>query len=181
MEKPTKSPQPLEKLSTQSQGTFLPRQGTPRAYKSQGLAKLMPGLTRRVAGKRPTLIGDLQMAWTEIVGAKLAAWTRPVRLSAQTLHLETALGAGPVVALAQDRLLAQVQLHLGAAKVQRLRIHQVDFPLPEVSDRRDAPQVSVRSPSEPLTNAGNQDSDRSDLESALARLKARLEARHPRP
>lgn len=121
--RPVEDPHRLEHRS------FLPREGTRRSYRAQGLGKLMPRLTRQMAGKRPTLLSDLKTAWPEVVGPEIAAISRPVRLSARTLSLEVASGLGPAFALQQEAVLAKIGRYLGADAVHRLRLHQVDFPL----------------------------------------------------
>ena len=118
------------KTLEQAKGSFLPRDGAARAFKPQGLANLMPKVTRKVAGKRPTLMSDLQATWPEIVGAELASLTRPVALKAKVLTLEAAQGAGPLIAMSQEKMLKAVRLHLagdtGSDKVARLRLVQIE-------------------------------------------------------
>ena len=180
-----KKPLELKKLDPEVRGTFLPREGTKRSYRAEGLARLMPKVTRKIAGKRPTLLGDLQAAWADVVGQELARFTRPVRISAQTLHLEIALGAGPGVAMHQDDMLAKIALYLGGSKVKRLRLSQVDFPLPDVRLERgrqtarpqDTPQETVEAAQAPLTNAPKGASKPSDVGEALERLRQRLQSR----
>ena len=110
--------------------TFLPRDGAERSFKPQGLASLMPKLTRKIAGKRPTLISDLQAAWPEVVGMEMAKMTRPVALKAKVLTVEAAQGAGPMIAMGQEKMLKAVRLHLagdtGSERVARISLRQSD-------------------------------------------------------
>ena len=110
--------------------TFLPRDGAERSFKTQGLASLMPKITRKVAGKRPTLVSDLQAAWPEVVGAQMAALTRPVSLKAKVLVVEAAQGAGPMIAMGQEKMLKAVRLHLagdtGSERVARISLRQTE-------------------------------------------------------
>ena len=172
MAKDTPPPQPLTSLDPLKAGTFLPRQGDARAYRAQGLAKLMPGLTRKVAGKRPTLVSDLQANWDTIVGQDLARFTRPAKLVAGTLHLKMAQGVGPVISMHQEKILAHVGRYLGADRVARLTLHQVDMPLPDPEPR----QESVIHDADPLTSTSNPVSAPISVGAAFDRLRARLDA-----
>ena len=119
-----------DKTLEDAKASFLPREGSARAFRPQGLANLLPKVTRKVAGKRPTLIIDLQTAWPEIVGQELARLTRPISLKARILILEMAQGAGPMVAMSQEKMLKAVRLHLagdmGSDKVSRIQLKQVE-------------------------------------------------------
>ena len=168
MDSPKKNLRALEALDPEQVKSFLPRDGGQRAYKAQGLAHLMPRLTRKVAGKRPTLISDLKTNWPHIVGHELAQFTRPARLAAGTLQIDMALGAGPIIALRQADLLAKVQLHLGITSVVRLSLKQADFPLIAV-------QKPVSETSEALTPAAKADKAAPTLQDALANLKHQLD------
>lgn len=175
-----KTPKPLRGLDPDRAGTFLPREGARRAYKPQGLARLIPKVTRKIAGKRPTLISDLQGEWIHIVGEDLARFTRPASLKAQVLHLDVALGAGPVIAMQQDLMLSRINTHLGAGKVKRLSLRQVDFLLSEIEAVR-APQDYVNHNPDPLTQAQSPLNDGTRVGSALENLRAKLERRTRTP
>ncbi len=170
-------PVPLDQLKLDKARSFLPREGSKRAYKPQGLGSLMPKLTRKVAGKRPTLLSDIKANWEAIVGAEVAALTRPQKLSAKTLHLDAAAGAGPILAMRQQNILAQVDLHLGAGKVERLRLHQVENFAPQAVKPTKS-QDFVNSDQESFTSSveGLSDSDKSSkLSAAMERLRQRLD------
>ena len=170
------TPKPAFVPLEQAKGkTFLPREGARRSYKAQGLANLMPKVTRQVAGKRPTLITDLQAAWPEIVGPKIAQFTRPVSLAAKTLKLEVANGAGPIIALQRETILSKLGVFLGADKVARLTFIQVDFPLPEKQGQPKETQDSVRSAPEALTPTPESPSGQGKLEQAMEILRQKLE------
>ena len=171
-----KTPKSIQGLDPERAGTFLPREGTRRSYKAQGLARLMPKVTRQIAGKRPTLISDLQFSWNQVVGDDLAQSTRPVSLKARVLHLEIAAGAGPALTMQQDSMIRRINMHLGAGKVKRLSLHQVDFPLPEKSTPPDS-QNFVTGGRAPLTDDGSQPNNKTKVGSALENLKAKLERR----
>ncbi len=168
MDSPKKNPRALGALDAQQVKSFLPCEGGQRAYKAQGLAHLMPRLTRKVAGKRPTLLSDLKTNWPRIVGHELAQFTRPARLAAGTLQIDMALGAGPIIALRQADLLSKVQLYLGTASLVRLSLRQADFPLIVV-------QKPVSEAFEALTPAGESDKAAPTLQDALANLKHQLD------
>ena len=157
---------------------FLPHEESRRAYKPQGLGSLMPNLTRKVAGKRPTLLSDVQSSWEAIVGAELAHLTRPSRLNAKTLHLKVAAGAGPRLALRQQDILHRVGLYLGAGKVERLRLHQVEMFGGASPHSSLPPQESVSSDQDSLTTSSERSKDLCEsrrLSTALEQLRKRLD------
>lgn len=172
-------PVPLDQLKLDDARSFLPREGSKRAYKPQGLGSLMPKLTRKVAGKRPTLLSDVQGNWEIIVGAELASLTRPSKLSAKTLHLEVAAGAGPVLAMRQQTILDQVALHLGGGKVERLRLQQVEILGGTFARQTDmSSQKRVSSDQESLTSpaeGSSEDGKSGKLGAALEQLRKRLD------
>lgn len=161
----------LGTLDSNKSRTFLPREGGPRSYKAQGLAKLMPKLTRKVAGKRPALVSDLKVNWTRVIGEDLAKFTRPVRLVAGTLHLEMALGAGPVVAMRQSDILSRVQLYLGSSSIKRISLHQAEFPIVKIDALNKQVSNDIHFLRETEGNVGEVNS----VDSAMAYLKAKLD------
>ena len=161
------SPPPKYKPSESS----LSRKNGQRAFKAQGLANLMPQLTRTLSGKRPTLISDLKTNWPAIVGCDLAKFTRPGYLRAGTLMVEMALGAGPIVALQQADILSKVQIYLGTVSVLRLSLRQADFPLIDVDSIQD-PLIPTK---DSLTLNQKSAKPHHDVQGALARLKMELE------
>ena len=162
-------------------GTFLPREGSPRAYKAQGLARLIPKLTRKVAGKRPTLISDLQVCWPDIVGSDIAQVTRPTKLRGHILHLDIAMGAGLTLAMQQDSMLTRINTYLGSGKVRRLALSQTDRPLPcanlSTEKRLKVPQDTVRTQKGALTDTTTGTNEQTSVGLALQNLKQKLEAR----
>lgn len=71
--------------------------------------------------------GTLESRWEEIVGARIAAVTRPVRVApgknGATLHIEAASAAAPMIQHAADHIMERVGLATGA-KIRTLKIVQ---------------------------------------------------------
>ncbi len=69
----------------------------------------------------------LEDRWTEIVGQRLAAVTRPIRVvpgkTGATLHIQTPSAAAPMVQHAADHIMEKVGLATGA-KIKTLKIVQ---------------------------------------------------------
>lgn len=171
-QKDTPKPADLERLGN---GSFLPRDGSARAYRPQGLAQILPKVARKVAGKRPTLISDVQGAWPRIVGPELAKITRPATLKAGTLNVEMAMGAGPMVALAQDKILSDLRLYLGRDQVQRLRLTQAAFKGVDQRAAGEHKPVSARSTGLPKAREGSKPNP--SLKEALEKLDKNLRNR----
>ena len=132
-----------------------------RGFGPVPVAALLPGLTRTAFRRHGTALTAIAADWEAIVGPALAAVTVPRKLAAGTLTLGC---SGPIALELQhlaDELLARVNLHLGAAPVQRLRFVQLP---------------PARSPAPPPAPAAIPAETAARLEARLAGLSGELRA-----
>lgn len=113
----------------------------------------------------------LLMRWESVVGAEIAAWSRPLRLARGTLHLRVASAWAPYVQHREPSIRDRVNLFLGRRAVVRIALKQ----------GRVTPPPVARPPAEPapapVAVSGISDPE---LRTALARLGGALRARDKR-
>jgi len=103
----------------------------------------------------------LLMRWEGVVGAEIAAWTRPARLVRGVLHLRVASAWAPYIQHRAPWIRERVNLFLGREAVARIALKQgLAAPPP-------APRAAESCAPEPVAVSGISDPD---LRMALARL-----------
>ncbi len=113
----------------------------------------------------------LLMRWEGVVGADIAAWTRPLRLVRGVLHLRVASAWAPYIQHQAPSILERVNLFLGRKAVTRIALKQGLVTPPP------APRTAAYRAPEPVAVSGISDPD---LRSALARLGGAVRARESR-
>jgi hypothetical protein len=115
----------------------------------RALGTALPGLTKRVLGRRGFAEGGLTLDWAGIVGEEIAANTLPLKLayprgerSGGTLHLKVASGYALVIAHCEPQLIERVNAYLGYGAVTKLKLTQGHV-------ARRAPRSESASDSEP--------------------------------
>ena len=113
----------------------------------------------------------LLLRWESVVGAEIAAWTRPLRLFRGVLHLRVASAWAPYVQHQAPSIRDRVNLFLGRKAVARIALKQglVVPPPPETPAPAPAP--------EPVAVSGISDPE---LRATLARLGGAVQAREKR-
>ena len=113
----------------------------------------------------------LLLRWESVVGAEIAAWTRPMRLFRGVLHLQVASAWAPYIQHQAPSIRDRVNLFLGRKAVVRIALKQGRVtPTP-------AARPSVEPKPEPVAVSGISDPE---LRTALARLGGALRAKEKR-
>ena len=113
----------------------------------------------------------LLLRWESVVGAEIAAWTRPLRLFRGVLHLRVASAWAPYIQHQAPSIRDRVNLFLGRKAVSRIALKQglVVRPPPEIPAAAPAP--------EPVAVSGISDPE---LRATLARLAGAIRAQEKR-
>ena len=114
----------------------------------------------------------LLLRWEAVVGAEIAAWTRPLRLFRGVLHLRVASAWAPYVQHQAPVIRDRVNLFLGRKAVSRIALRQGRVvPTPVARPETAAPSF------EPVAVSGISDPD---LRATLARLGGAVRAQDKR-
>jgi hypothetical protein len=134
-----------------------------RAYATQALADLVPGLTRAAYKRRSPAASLLMSEWSSIVGPRLAMETAPKKFVGGTLTIACSGAMAMELQHLSAAVIERINAHAGHQLVQRLRFVQepVAAPAPPLQRRIVAPV--------PLTELPP-----GELNDALARLRAAL-------
>ncbi|MDJ0896874.1 MAG: DciA family protein [Alphaproteobacteria bacterium] len=120
--------------------------GKVRRPGTRAVASLLPQVTAKALGKRGFGQAGLVTDWSEIVGADVARWVVPERLSfprgartGATLQVRVAGAAALEVQHAAPSIVERINHYLGHAAVARLAIRQGPVPGPaQIVAREDA-------------------------------------------
>ncbi len=113
----------------------------------------------------------LLLRWETVVGADIAAWTRPLRLFRGVLHLRVAPAWAPYIQHQAPSIRDRVNLFLGRRAVTRIALKQGRIDPPPVARPASGPVA------EPVAVSGISDRD---LRVTLARLGGAVRAREKR-
>ena len=110
----------------------------------------------------------LLLRWESVVGAEIAAWTRPLRLYRGVLHLRVASAWAPYIQHRAPTIRERVNVFLGRKAVTRLALKQGRIDPPPAA----AP--AMEAPPRPIAVSGISDPE---LSMTLARLGGAVQAR----
>ncbi len=113
----------------------------------------------------------LLLRWESVVGAEIAAWTRPLRLFRGVLHLRVASAWAPYVQHQAPSIRERVNLFLGRKAVVRIALKQGRVVPPPIAGSSTEPAP------EPVAVSGISDPE---LRATLARLGGAVQAREKR-
>lgn len=113
----------------------------------------------------------LLLRWESVVGAEIAAWTRPLRLFRSVLHLRVASAWAPYVQHQAPAIRERVNLFLGRKAVVRIALKQGRVVPPPIAGPSTEPAP------EPVAVSGISDPE---LRATLARLGGAVQAREKR-
>ena len=113
----------------------------------------------------------LLLRWESVVGADIAAWTRPLRLVRGVLHLRVASAWAPYIQHLEPTIRERVNLFLGRKAVTRIALKQGRLDPPP------APRPAMEPAPEPVAVSGISDPE---LSITLARLGGAVQARQKR-
>ncbi len=137
-----------------------------RAYVTQALADLVPGLTRAAYRRRSPAGALLMSEWGSVVGPRLAIETSPKRLVGGTLTIACSGAMAMELQHLSAAVIERINAHAGHRLVERLRFVQepVMAVVAPVRRRMEAPVPLAELPP-------------GELNDALARLRAALRTR----
>ncbi len=113
----------------------------------------------------------LLLRWESVVGAEIAAWTRPLRLFRGVLHLRVASAWAPYIQHQEPTIRERVNMFLGRRAVTRIALKQGCVAPTPVT------QSSARPAPEPVPVSGISDPE---LRATLARLGGAIQAQQKR-
>ena len=116
----------------------------------EAMSASLPGVTRKLFGKRGFAEGGLVREWSAIVGAELAAVTLPLglryprrdRRTDGVLNLRVAPGHAPAVQHLEPILIERVNGYFGCAAVARVKLQQGPLRAAPVRGPRPAPVLA---------------------------------------
>ncbi|MFN2544400.1 MAG: DUF721 domain-containing protein [Actinomycetota bacterium] len=109
-------------MSPRSKGWRDPDDGA-RSAEVTSVSDIVRGLLGQRPFKRGVAVGTLTSSWTEVVGERLAAETKPARLDAGTLVVEATSGPwGSQATFLAEEIRKRANEVLGTESVQHVRV-----------------------------------------------------------
>ncbi len=114
------------------------RKTAKRSYKAQGLSRLIPKVLKDGLGRKGSLEADLALHWRDVVGADLAKWTLPTKITYAdrkmrrrgTLMILVHPGYAQFAQMAEGDILSSTNQFLGHGRVEKIQLkqtHSVSF------------------------------------------------------
>ena len=115
-----------------ARGKETARKTAKRSFKAQGLSRLIPKVLKDGVGRKGSLEADLAIHWREVVGAELANWTLPGKITYAdrkmrrkgTLLVLVNPGYAQFAQMAQPDILSSVNQFLGFGRVEKIQLKQ---------------------------------------------------------
>jgi hypothetical protein len=171
---------------SKARGKDSPQKRAKRAFKAQGLSRLIPKILKDGLGRKGSLEADLLIHWRDVVGEELATWTVPTKISYADRRMRRKgtliLAVNPAYAqfaqMVEGDILAGVNQFLGFGRIEKIQLKQ-SYSITKATNRTSVRDRGVAGGSSVLENRRERRQN-GDLDSALEQLRQNIAERDRR-